>query len=177
MLQECMEVFRENEKKYSMQWFWDNHIPKDGVYILINTQNGSVIGAPIRIRMDKRTGNIQGQECSQYELISFMDFYSNVTYSNKCLDVPQKMVHSNNMYTFFIKGKSLDEGVSDIKIEKYYKAFERLDKTKKDKELYKQIENQFGQIDIKKAKEIENWTKLYLKKFSEQKEIKIGKDE
>lgn len=109
MLQECMEVFRENEKKYSMQWFWDNHIPKDGVYILINTQNGSVIGAPIRIRMDKRTGNIQGQECSQYELISFMDFYSNVTYSNKCLDVPQKMVHSNNMYTFFIKGKSLDE--------------------------------------------------------------------
>lgn len=38
MLQECMEVFRENEKKYSMQWFWDNHIPKDGVYILINTQ-------------------------------------------------------------------------------------------------------------------------------------------
>ena len=72
MLQECMEVFRENEKKYSMQWFWDNHIPKDGVYILINTQNGSVIGAPIRIRMDKRTGNIQGQECSQYELISFI---------------------------------------------------------------------------------------------------------
>ena len=51
MLQECMEVFRENEKKYSMQWFWDNHIPKDGVYILINTQNGSVIGAPIRIRI------------------------------------------------------------------------------------------------------------------------------
>ena len=36
MLQECMEVFRENFKQYSEQWVLDNYVPKDGTYLFIN---------------------------------------------------------------------------------------------------------------------------------------------
>lgn len=35
MLQECMEVFRENFKQYSEQWVLDNYVPKDGTYLLL----------------------------------------------------------------------------------------------------------------------------------------------
>lgn len=35
MLQECMEVFRENFKQYSEQWVLDNYVPKDGTYFLL----------------------------------------------------------------------------------------------------------------------------------------------
>lgn len=34
MLQECMEVFRENFKQYSEQWVLDNYVPKDVLILM-----------------------------------------------------------------------------------------------------------------------------------------------
>ena len=47
MLQECMEVFRENFKQYSEQWVLDNYVPKDGTYLFINIDDNFSVGKPI----------------------------------------------------------------------------------------------------------------------------------
>lgn len=50
MLQECMEVFRENFKQYSEQWVLDNYVPKDGTYLFINIDDNFSVGNPIEIK-------------------------------------------------------------------------------------------------------------------------------
>ena len=76
MLQEFMEVFRENFKQYSEQWVLDNYVPKDGTYLFINIDDNFSVGNPIEIKTDRKTGKVQGQETSEYQLISFLDYYS-----------------------------------------------------------------------------------------------------
>lgn len=56
MLQECMEVFRENFKQYSEQWVLDNYVPKDGTYLFINIDDNFSVGNPIEIKTDRKTG-------------------------------------------------------------------------------------------------------------------------
>ena len=53
MLQECMEVFRENFKQYSEQWVLDNYVPKDGTYLFINIDDNFSVGNPIEIKTDR----------------------------------------------------------------------------------------------------------------------------
>ena len=59
MLQECMEVFRENFKQYSEQWVLDNYVPKDGTYLFINIDDNFSVGNPIEIKTDRKTGKVQ----------------------------------------------------------------------------------------------------------------------
>ena len=82
MLQECMEVFRENFKQYSEQWVLDNYVPKDGTYLFINIDDNFSVGNPIEIKTDRKTGKVQGQETSEYQLISFLDYYSKLIEMN-----------------------------------------------------------------------------------------------
>ena len=105
MLQECMEVFRENFKQYSEQWVLDNYVPKDGTYLFINIDDNFSVGNPIEIKTDRKTGKVQGQETSEYQLISFLDYYSKLIEMNKPVD-STKQIHSNNFYAFFVKKES-----------------------------------------------------------------------
>ena len=60
MLQECMEVFRENFKQYSEQWVLDNYVPKDGTYLFINIDDNFSVGNPIEIKTDRKTRESTG---------------------------------------------------------------------------------------------------------------------
>ena len=62
MLQECMEVFRENFKQYSEQWVLDNYVPKDGTYLFINIDDNFSVGNPIEIKPIEKQGKYRDRK-------------------------------------------------------------------------------------------------------------------
>ena len=177
MLQECMEVFRENFKQYSEQWILDNYVPKDGTYFLINIDNNFSIGNPIEIKTDRKTGKVQGQETSEYQLISFLDYYSKLIEMNKPVD-STKQIHSNNFYAFFVKKESLEKKLTAESISGYYEVLKNPVKKyskSKDRSLYELVEEKLGKVDVKQAERIENWVKAELKNCIETLHIDTSK--
>lgn len=177
MLQECMEVFRENFKQYSEQWVLDNYVPKDGTYLFINIDDNFSVGNPIEIKTDRKTGKVQGQETSEYQLISFLDYYSKLIEMNKPVD-STKQIHSNNFYAFFVKKESLEKKLTAESISGYYEVLKNPEKKyskPKDRSLYELVEEKLGKVDVKQAERIENWVKAELKNCIETLHIDTSK--
>mgnify|MGYP000450085655 FL=1 len=176
MLQECMEVFRENFKQYSEQWVLDNYVPKDGTYLFINIDDNFSVGNPIEIKTDRKTGKVQGQETSEYQLISFLDYYSKLIEMNKPVD-STKQIHSNNFYAF-VKKESLEKKLTAESISGYYEVLKNPVKKyskPKDRSLYELVEEKLGKVDVKQAERIENWVKTELKNCIETVHIDTSK--
>ena len=62
MLQECMEVFRENFKQYSEQWVLDNYVPKDGTYLFINMDDNFSVGNPLKLKPIEKQGKYRDRK-------------------------------------------------------------------------------------------------------------------
>lgn len=160
MLQECVDVFDNILQEKSEQWFFDSYVPKDGTYVLINMDRGFAIDNVLDIKTDK-TGIVQGMNDSDYSFISYMDYYSKLIEMNKPID-STKQIHSNNMYSFFVKKESLKGKLTDKSIDGYYSILKdpyiKYKKTK-DKELYSCFVNDYGNVDTVELDKISKWIK------------------
>ena len=165
MLQECVNIFSEILEERTEQWLLDNYVPKAGTYILINMEMGFAIEKKLIIKTDKKTGDTQGETDADFRFISYLDYYSKLIEMNKPVD-STKIIHSNNIYSFFVKKESLKEKLGDANIDGYYSVLK--DPYKKyakpnDKSLYKEIEKELGVVDQQELEVIYHWIKSNLR--------------
>ena len=149
MIDEALEVFRKIYDKEGEELVVSKHIPKDGTYILVNIKSGKII-EKLDISYDKKTKKIDGELNQYYSYFRAFDYYSNLVDMNKPMD-PKKTIHSNQIYSFFIKKESIRENkLTKAIIEGYKKNLlnpEEKYNSKEGKELYKNIAEKFPKIE------------------------------
>jgi CRISPR-associated protein Csh1 len=178
MLKECLEIFEKELHEKGENLILDSYIPADGTYIVVSKINNKfqIKYEAINIKYNKKTDELEGRMNTLYEDICFYDYNSKLVDMNKPID-KKKIIQSNNYLSFFIKKDSLTNGKLTVeRIDQYYDTLANpyLKYTdSKTKEIYKEIEEELGEIDKDNIEEIRNWIKENI--FNLNIEIK-GKD-
>ena len=184
MLYDCMQVFMEKAKKAQSESFRqdtdtdmelisklsiDHYIPKDGTYVLINLDHDFALEYKLDISVDKKSGGILGQTDNHYHYIRYLDYNSKLIEMNKPMD-SKKVIHSNNLYSFFLKKDSLTSGKLTIDvIDGYYDTLANPEikyNKPKAKELYHQTESKIGSVNQGVLERIREWIKRWAKDTS-----------
>lgn len=159
MINEALEVFKKIYDKEGEELVVSKHIPKDGTYILVNIESGKII-KNLNIAHDKKNKKIDGELNQYYSYIRAFDYYSNLVEMNKSMD-QKKTIHSNQIYSFFIKKDSIRENkLTKSIIEGYKKNLlnpEEKYNSKEAKELYKNIANKLPEIEKDTVEKIFSW--------------------
>ena len=159
MINETLEVFKKIYDKEGEELVVSKHIPKDGTYILVNIESGKII-ENLNIAYDKKNKKIDGELNQYYSYIRAFDYYSNLVDMNKPMD-SKKTIHSNQIYSFFIKKDSIRENkLTKSIIEGYKKNLlnpEEKYNSKEAKELYKNIANKLPEIEKDTVEKIFSW--------------------
>ena len=159
MIDEALEVFKKIYDKEEEKLVVNKHIPKDGTYILVNIKSGKII-EKLNIFYDKKSKKIDGELNQYYGYFRAFDYYSNLVDMNKPMD-PKKTIHSNQIYSFFIKKDSIRENkLTKSIIEGYKKNLlnpEEKYNSKEAKELYKNIAEKLLKIEKDIVEDIFLW--------------------
>lgn len=159
MIDEALEVFKKIYDKEGEKLVVNKHIPKDGTYILVNIKSGKII-EKLNIFYDKKSKKIDGELNQYYGYFRAFDYYSNLVDMNKPMD-PKKTIHSNQIYSFFIKKDSIREHkLTKSIIEGYKKNLlnpEEKYNSKEGKELYKNIAEKLPKIEKDVVEDIFLW--------------------
>ena len=159
MIDEALEVFRKIYDKEGEELVVSKHIPKDGTYILVNKKSGKIIET-LNISYDKKSKKINGELNQYYGYFRAFDYYSNLVDMNKPMD-SKKTIHSNQIYSFFIKKDSIRENkLTKSIIEGYKKNLlnpEEKYNSKEAKELYKNIAEKLSKIEKDIVEDIFLW--------------------
>ena len=159
MIDEALEVFKKIYDKEGEKLVVNKHIPKDGTYILVNIKSGKII-EKLNIFYDKKSKKIDGELNQYYDYFRAFDYYSNLVDMNKPMD-PKKTIHSNQIYSFFIKKDSIRENkLTKSIIEGYKKNLlnpEEKYNSKEAKELYKNIAEKLPKIEKDVVEDIFLW--------------------
>ena len=159
MIDEALEVFKKIYDKEGEKLVVSKHIPKDGTYILVNKKSGKIIET-LNISYDKKSKKVDGELDQYYGYFRAFDYYSNLVDMNKPMD-PKKTIHSNQIYSFFIKKDSIRENkLTKSIIEGYKKNLlnpEEKYNSKEAKELYKNIAEKLSKIEKDIVEDIFLW--------------------
>jgi len=159
LIDEALEVFKKIYDKEGEKLVVSKHIPKDGTYILVNKKSGKIIET-LNISYDKKNKKINGELNQYYGYVRAFDYYSNLVDMNKPMD-PKKTIHSNQIYSFFIKKDSIRENkLTKSIIEGYKKNLlnpEEKYNSKEAKELYKNIAEKLPKIEKDIVEDIFLW--------------------
>lgn len=159
MIDEALEVFKKIYDKEGEKLVVNKHIPKDGTYILVNIKSGKIIET-LSISYDKKSKKVDGELNQYYGYFRAFDYYSNLVDMNKPMD-PKKTIHSNQIYSFFIKKDSIRENkLTKSIIEGYKKNLlnpEGKYNSKEAKELYKNIAEKLPKIEKDVVEDIFLW--------------------
>ena len=159
MIDEALEVFKKIYDKEGEKLVVNKHIPKDGTYILVSIKSGKII-EKLNIFYDKKAKKVDGEFNQYYSYIRAFDYYSNLVDMNKPMD-PKKTIHSNQIYSFFIKKDSIRENkLTKSIIEGYKKNLlnpEEKYNSKEAKELYKNIAEKLPKIEKDIVEDIFLW--------------------
>ena len=159
MIDEALEVFRKIYDKEGEELVVSKHIPKDGTYILVNIKSGRIMET-LNISYDKKTKKIDGELNQYYSYFRAFDYYSNLVEMNKSMD-QKKTIHSNQIYSFFVKKESIRENkLTKAIIEGYKKNLlnpEEKYNSKEGKELYKNIAEKLPKIEKDIVEDIFLW--------------------
>lgn len=162
MLGECLEVFGSYTEEEREQLILDHYIPKPGSYILVG-KNGEVISAT-DFKLDKKTGEIN-KSAVNFNKFCYYDYYSNLISMNKPQD-PDKIIHSNNYLSFWIKKESVSNGkLTPEIIDGYYDILEHPEtKCKKTKALsiYEKLESEIGQVNMEVLQKNKKWIQEHI---------------
>lgn len=170
MFDEALEVFESMVKNKSEQWLYDNYIPKQGTYILLNIDDCFSVRNIFDIMEpdNENNGTIVGMTNKDYKFVSFLDKNSMILGTNKAICAPNKKIHSNNFYSFFVKKEEIKQLDSKI-IEEYYDKLLnpriKYAGKKKSKQIYDEVENRLGAVDIEVLEKIRGWIQNDFKNF------------
>lgn len=179
MFNELLEVFETMIEKKGENFLYDNYIPKQGTYILLNLEDDFSVRNIFDIgKPDKEGGMIPGMTNKDYRFVSFLDKNSIIFGTNKAIDLPGKKIHSNNMYSFFVQKESItSDKLSSKNIEKYYSVLSNPHlkyKNKNANEIYNEIEKIIGTVDKEILNKIINWMQSSFKSFIEENKDKLS---
>ena len=167
MINEALEVFKKIYDKEGEELVVSKHIPKDGTYILVNIESEKIINK-LNIAYDKKNKKIDGELNQYYSYIRAFDYYSNLVDMNKPMD-SKKTIHSNQIYSFFIKKDSIRENkLTKSIIEGYKKNLlnpEEKYNSKEAKELYKNIANKLPEIEKETVEKIFLWIETNINEY------------
>lgn len=162
MLKDCLRVF-EKILDSKDRLILDNYIPADGTYIIVSKENNNFkIKDIVNIKYNKKNKEIEGSTSLYYDDLCFYDYNSKVIDMNKPID-KKKIIQSNNYLSFFIKKESLENGkLTNERIDQYYETLLNPYIKYSDsnaKQIYKQIEEEIGEVKVAELEEIKNWIK------------------
>lgn len=159
MLEECLEIFKENLDQ-DPDMVMRGYIPKDGKYYLVTMKEKGPweVSPSFKIKYDKKEKKIENQPLN-YSFIRDLDFNSNLLNMNKSID-NKKAIHSSNYYSFFFKENSYEDKINNEAIERYFLVLKNPLKKYKDKRaknLYLENEEKLEPVNVKEAEKIEKW--------------------
>ncbi|MCH3963140.1 MAG: hypothetical protein LKE46_02615 [Clostridium sp.] len=176
MINEIYDVFISEYDKYDKcgkDLVADNYILTPGDYIKFTLKNTS--GDLKIFHVDKDTDRTE----EIYKYFVNRDYLSGLNV-DKALD-RKKVIHSNNMYSFYVKKENLDEIKGKLNneiIDGYYRVLKNPEtkyKKPKSMELYLQVEKKYGKPDIELINKIQNWIKGNIFKISKRDDVKLDK--
>lgn len=163
MLGECLEVFRECLGVEHEDLILNSYIPADGTYIFVD-QFGET-GNPMNIKMDKKTRTIERDHIN-FKEFCFYDYYSQLISMNKPVD-SGKIVHSNNLESFWVKKDNVINGkLTEDGIDRYYDTLlnpeKKYEKSKEASRIYAMIKDDIGDVDEKRLQRNRGWIKDHI---------------
>ncbi len=167
MLKESLEVFKEQLDKHGDKLILDNYTPADGTYLIIGADKDEFyVKEEIEIKFDKKEKKLNLSEI-KLKCIRPYDYSSKLIDMNKPID-GKKIIHSNNYLSFFIKKDKFptptdtDKKLTNEIIDGYYEILANpylKYKSGKPKEIYKQVEEEIGKVNIELLNKIKKWVK------------------
>lgn len=168
MLVDLLKTFRKMYEVEGDKLILDSYIPDDGEYIIVSYDEPFKILDRVTVKLDRDTRTIE--RTNQYiDFICHADYYSKYLNSNKSL--ANKNIHSNNYLSFYTKIEGVQDKskerdskkVDEDAITEYYDYFrnpeKRLRGKPEEKLLHDNCTTKFGEIDIDKINQVENWIK------------------
>lgn len=167
MISECMEVFEALWTERQDKLILDDYVPADGSYIFVDDKGSMKV---FDVKMDKKSREVN-RDFSEFPLLCFYDYYSQLITMNKPQD-PGKIVHSNNIYSFWIKKDSIVSGkLTDEVIDRYYEVLsnprKKYEKSKEAMRIYASVEEKYGEVDLTKLEENKSWIKEHVFRLDE----------
>ncbi|MGL5796902.1 MAG: hypothetical protein ACRCYT_01730 [Cetobacterium sp.] len=160
MLKDCIEIFKRDRENYlsksethdEISFITDRYSLSLGSYILVDIDTKKIIK---RLEVIK---NIKKDE--DYEFFASLDYLSKLLSMDKPIDY-KKVIHSNNIYSFFLKKESFKEKLTKERVEAYYSILKnpkmKYKNDKKKLEVYNDFENEFGVVSEEKVNTIQEW--------------------
>jgi len=176
MLEQVLEVFKQEYEKKGEGLILDTYKPSEGTYIIVQRdRNGFEVVQETEIKHPKDKREDIDRTVDNMEFICMADYYSSLIDMNKPID-KAKIIHSNNYYSFFVKKPNLISESKDKSakltediIESYYSILKN-PRAKYDKknalQLYENVESKNGKPDVSQIDEIYEWIKGNLKIFA-----------
>ncbi len=162
MLGECLEIFGNYTQEEREKRIFGDYIPKDGTYILVG-KDGK-IKEVTEFRLDKKTGKIN-KNAEYLQDFLYYDYHSDLISMNKPLDA-EKIIHSNNYLSFWVKKESFLNGkLTPAVIEGYYDVLEHPErKCEKTKSLsiYRKLEEEIGPVDAEALRRNKQWIEKHI---------------
>ena len=162
MLKEAVEVF-EKKLKQNSRIVVDSHTLKDGTYRLIEIGDNDdwKILKTLDIFFDKKAKEVVGHTDEDYLFIQELDYYSKLLEMNKPID-PKKIIHTDNYLSLAVKKDSIvTNKITPEVIKNFFKILKnpivKYEKKAKSRELYQNIEEHLGQVDVDLLEKIENY--------------------
>ena len=158
MLRDCLDVFKEIYDKKGEQLIIDSYTLSDGSYVLVG-ETGAIIEI-LEITKDDIT------KTQRYYEFAEMDYLSKLVDMNKPID-PNKIIHSNNYLSFFVKKENVIKSkLTEAIIDNYYEILkEPIVKYKKSKDkekikTYQLVEKKYGKVDKTLVEKYKIWIKF-----------------
>lgn len=160
MLKDCIEIFIKSRSQYlkknkdcnKITFITDEYPLNYGSYLLIDKKTKK-IKKYLEVNKDSPKDNI-------YKYFANLDYLSSLIDMNKPIDM-KKIIHSNNIYSFFIKKDSLEDKLKKERIDDYYSNLLNPNlKYKNDKKklnLYLEIEKKLGKVNFDDVVHIKSW--------------------
>lgn len=161
MLKDCLEIFEPILEQEGDKLVIDNHVPADGTYVVVDICDDKFeIRDFFDIKFDKKKQEIDGQSNLYYDNVRMYDYYSRLIQMNK--PIGEKIIHSNNYLSFFVKKESIQNKrlTHDI-IDNYYdilkEPIKKYYSRPKSREVYNKLEKKIGKVDNGLLDRIKFW--------------------
>ncbi|MGL5050427.1 MAG: hypothetical protein ACRC6E_07315, partial [Fusobacteriaceae bacterium] len=164
MLKDCIEIFKSDRENYlsksethdEISFITDRYSLSLGSYILVDTDTKKITKR-LEVTKDSKKDD---KKDADYEFFASLDYLSKLLSMNKPID-PKKVIHSNNVYSFFLKKESFKDKLTKERVEAYYSILKnpktKYKNNKKDLAIYNDFENEFGVVSEEKVNTIQEW--------------------
>lgn len=162
MLDDCLRIFKQ-ELKNNKDLVLKTIILADGDYVLVHSDGTYDVE---KIKYSKKDHClIEKPDDELYDKLCFYDYHSRVIDTQKTLDLPHKLILSNNYLSYFVKKEKINNNdkIKDA-TEKYFKSLENpQDKYKgKDLQMYNFVNANLSMVNQERLLYNKQWIKEHI---------------